>query len=111
MRTIPIRRLVVICLFVFSTAAFAQGSGEKRWIVMFHQQSSIPNGIAADIERAGGAVLAEIAEIGALAATSSNPDFAANIARNHKVAHVVEDISIPMIPNAAALRAQAFDET
>jgi len=81
----------------------------KRWVVIFHQPSSIPAGGRESVAAAGGTVTAELPEIGVLAATSSNPDFATEIAKNQKVDEVTEDIEMQFIPTAEQMHAQAVD--
>jgi len=81
----------------------------KRWVVIFHQPSSIPAGGRESVAAAGGTVTAELPEIGVLAATSSNPDFATEIAKNQKVDEVTEDIEVQFIPTTEQMHAQAVD--
>jgi subtilisin family serine protease len=48
-------------------------------------------------------------ELGALVATSDDPQFAARIAGNSRVAYVSEDVLVQMIPSAGELKVAAFD--
>ena len=110
--------LLVGLLIAFTTVDFkgthvsahntAQGE-TKRWVVILHHPNSIPAGVRESVAAAGGTVAAELPEIGALAATSSNPDFATEIARNNKVAEVTEDIELQFIPTPEQMNAQAVD--
>jgi subtilisin family serine protease len=80
------------------TATGAAQGADQRWIVMFRQQGALPNDTDAIIAAAGGSVLARLPEVGAIAAVSSDPNFAANAARGRNVADVIEDVEIRMIP-------------
>ncbi len=91
-----------------ATRVSAQGE-TKRWVVIFHQPSSIPAGSHESVALAGGTVTAELSEIGVLVATSSNPGFATEIAKNKKVAEVTEDVEMQLIPTPEQLQAQAVD--
>lgn len=83
-------------------------SGTKRWVVIFHSQSSLPSNVGQRVANAGGALMAELPEVGAVAVTSDNPNFAANMANDNKVSDVVEDIEVQMIPTAEQMNAQAL---
>jgi subtilisin family serine protease len=71
---------------------------EKRWIVVYHQQSSLPASAERDIASAGGSVVARLPEIGVIVATSSRPDFAAVAARDAKVSDIAQDVDVQFIP-------------
>jgi lantibiotic leader peptide-processing serine protease len=119
MKRICLSLLLVGLLIVCATINFnathvsarntAQGE-TKRWVVIFHQPSSIPAGAHESVAAAGGTVAAELSEIGVLVATSNNPDFATEVAKNRKVAEVTEDVEMQMIPNPDRMNAQAVDE-
>jgi subtilisin family serine protease len=106
--------LLVGLLIAFTTVDFkgthvsAQGE-TKRWVVIFHQPSGIPLDARESVAAAGGTVLVELPEIGALAATSTNPLFATEVAKNKKVAEVTEDVEMQFIPTPEQMRAQAVD--
>ncbi len=72
--------------------------GVKRWVIIYHQQNSIPADADSSVEQAGGAVTKRLPEVGALVAESSNPNFAAEMASDPKVSDVGEDIEVQMIP-------------
>src|SRR5688572_14704675 len=84
---------------------------EKRWILLFHQQSAVPDDAAAMVAGAGGSVLAQLPEVGALVALSSDPNFAARVAQESKVADVVEDLEFQMIPGHDRLQPQVLFES
>ena len=108
--------LLVGLLIAFTTIDFkathvsAQGE-TKRWVVIFHQPSGIPSDARTSVAASGGTVLTEMPEIGALAATSTNPNFPTEIAKNRKVAEVTEDIELRWIPTPEQMNAQAVDES
>ena len=104
------RRGVVVLFAFLCVTATAFGS-DKRWVVIFNQPSSIPAKAANDVAAAGGAVLAQIPEIGTLVATSSAADFAAKVAALPYVSDVSEDIEMQMIPTPEQMNLQKFDET
>lgn len=81
-------------------------SGEKRWVVIFHQQSSLPSNVDQRVADAGGTIVAQLPEVGAVAATSNNPNFAADMARDSSVSDVAEDIEVQMIPSPDQMNAQ-----
>ena len=108
--------LLVGLLIAFATINFnathvsAQdtSSGEtKRWVVIFHTQSSLPSNVAKRVTDAGGTLAAQLSEVGAVVATSSNPNFAADMAKDSSVADVAEDIEVQMIPTTDELKAEA----
>jgi len=101
-----VRRLVplaaaVLCLF--SVVSSATASEAKRWLIIYNQHNSIPNGAAAEIQSAGGTVVARIDQIGVALAESSDPNFAAAMATKTHVSGVTEDVVVPMIPSAERL--------
>ena len=103
---------VGMSLFVFAlcSAAFAQGAQEKRWIVIFNQQNSIPSNAASNIASSGGVIVAQLPQIGALVASSTNPNFAATVAALPAVSDVSEDVIVQMIPSPERMKVQRFDE-
>ena len=117
MKKISLSVLLVGLLLVLATVDFkgtyvsanAVQTETKRWVVIFHQPSGIPAGAHESVAAAGGTVATELPEIGALAATSSNPDFATAMAQNKKVAEVTEDIEMLLIPTPEQMNAQAMD--
>src|SRR4051812_34999570 len=60
-------------------------SAEKRWVVLFHQQNSLPAGAATAIAQAGGVMVAALPEIGAVVATGQT-GFETLVATNPSVA-------------------------
>jgi lantibiotic leader peptide-processing serine protease len=105
-RTCVAVRLVVSVVVAFlSLSMMAQ---EKQWVVIFHQQGSLPNGIERKVADAGGSILATLPEIGALAALGT-ADFAAVMRRDPKVLEVSENLELQMIPPSDKLALVAAD--
>jgi subtilisin family serine protease len=94
----------------FFSRASAQAAA-KRWVLVYHQQNSLPADADRSVERAGGTITARIPEIGAAVAESSNPNFAADAARDPKVWGVAEDVEVQMIPGWDKMRAQVLEES
>ena len=88
--------------------ASAQGES-KRWVVIFTPGATQAN-VTRSIEAAGGTVATRLEEVSAAVAVSSDPDFAAKVARQPKVSDVAEDIVVQMIPDPVGLQAQALSE-
>jgi lantibiotic leader peptide-processing serine protease len=86
-------------------------SGGTRWVVMFHTQSSLPSNVDKRVADAGGAIVAKLPELGAVAATSNNPNFAADMAKDSSVSDVAEDIELQMIPSPDEMHAQVVGES
>lgn len=97
-------------VFLFMMPISAEAAGAKRYVIVYHQQSAIPNGAAADIAAAGGSLVQTLDQIGTAVAESSSPDFMAAMSRSAKVSDVSEDVIVPMIPSAEAMKVQAVDE-
>ena len=106
-RASKVRLIVSGLLMVFSFSLLAQ---EKQWVVMYHQQGSIPANAQRSIADAGGSVLAMLPEVGALVAVSSRADFAAAMAADPKVAEVSENLELQMIPSPEKLSLAAADQ-
>ena len=108
--------ILIACLFItlatvnLNTHVSAQ-SGEKRWVVIFHSQSSMPSNVDKRVADAGGTILAQLPEVGAVAATSNNPNFAADMSRDSSVSDVAEDVELPMIPSPEEMHAQVVAES
>jgi lantibiotic leader peptide-processing serine protease len=79
------------------TGASAQ-TAVKRWVIVYHQQNSIPSDADRSVGKAGGTITKRLAEIGAVVAESSNPNFIEDMSRDPKVWDVAEDIQVQMIP-------------
>ncbi|HJQ34477.1 MAG TPA: S8 family serine peptidase [Pyrinomonadaceae bacterium] len=73
-------------------------STTKRWVIVYHQQNSLPSDADRSVGKAGGTVTRRLPEVGAAVAESSNPNFAADVARDPKVWGVAEDVEVQMIP-------------
>jgi len=100
--------LVVLAALIFPqsgpvTRASAQ-EGSKRWVIVYHQQNSLPGDADRSVEQAGGSITKRLPEVGAVVAVSSNPNFAAQMADDPKVADVGEDIEVRMIPTPEQMK-------
>lgn len=87
----------------------AQGA-TKRYVIIYHQQGSVPKTAEDRVGRMGGQIVTRISEIGVVVATSSNPDFATELEKaDAQVAGIAEDIEVQMIPNDQQMRATALN--
>ena len=75
----------------------------KRWIVVFNQPNGLPNNVERMIADAGGAITTQVAQIGAVGVTSSDPDFATKLAAQPQVKAVSEDLEVQMIPPSGSV--------
>jgi subtilisin family serine protease len=57
----------------------------QTWVIAFQNANGLPDNVDTVVANAGGKVLVKIPEIGGLAATSSNPNFGANMVANVQV--------------------------
>ena len=85
------------------TSANTVSSQAKRWVVVFNQHNALPKNVERMIADAGGTITARLPQIGAIGATSSEPDFAAKLAAQPQVQAVSEDIEVQMIPAAGSV--------
>ncbi len=86
-------------------------SETKRYVVIYHQHSSIPKTADDRIGRMGGQIVTRLAEIGAVVATSSNPNFAAELAKSDaSVSDIAEDIEVQMIPDSSEMQVEAVGD-
>lgn len=74
-----------------------------RYAIVFNQPSGLPRDVEGMIAAAGGSITARLAEIGAIGATSTNPEFAARVAAHPHVQTVSEDIEVQMIPRSGSV--------
>ncbi|HEX8775063.1 MAG TPA: S8 family serine peptidase [Pyrinomonadaceae bacterium] len=92
------------------THTSAQGT-TKRYVIVYHQQSSIPKTADDRVARMGGQIVTRMSEIGAVVATSSNPNFAAELAQSDSsVSDISEDVEVKMIPNPDEMRLTAMGD-
>src|SRR5438270_10338374 len=74
---------LVALLLIFSATTFAQNS--QTFVVAFSQQSGLPANVDQIIANAGGTITIRMPEIGGIGVTSSNPNFATQIAADPSV--------------------------
>jgi lantibiotic leader peptide-processing serine protease len=67
----------------------------QTWVVAFQNGNSLPDNVDAMVANAGGTILVKVPEIGGIAATSSNPNFGANMWANAQVK--AADIATPTL--------------
>src|ERR1051325_4389366 len=92
------------------THTSAQGLS-KRYVIVYHQSSSIPKTADDRVARMGGQIITRMDELGAVVATSSNPHFAAELAQaDSSVADISEDIEIKMIPTPEEMGLNAMGD-
>lgn len=101
--------ILAIAISFAVPASRASANETKRWVIVFNQPNGLPQGVDNMVARAGGTVTMRLPEIGAIAATSANPNFAATIASNPAVNAVSEDIEQQMIPDDQGLDAADAD--
>lgn len=94
----------------FNGSDVSAQSGGRRWVVIFHTQSSLPSNVDNRVANAGGTIVARLPEVGAVAATSNNANFAADMAKDSSVSDVAEDIEVQMIPSPDQMHAQVAAE-
>jgi subtilisin family serine protease len=85
------------------------GSEAKRYVIVFNQQNGLPSNVERIVAGAGGTITARLEEIGALAAVSSDPEFAAKAAGEPQVKAVSEDIEVQMIPASGSVEVAAVN--
>jgi subtilisin family serine protease len=89
------------------TKAFAQNE-TKRYVVIYHQQSSLPKTAEERVARMGGQVVSQLEQIGALVAISDNPNFAAELlSADPSISDITEDIEMQLIPTPDKLGVRA----
>lgn len=109
MKKFPRRLYLALLIFALAIAALplanfngthtsAQGT-TKRYVIVYHQQSSIPKTADDRVARMGGQIVTRMDEVGAVVATSDNPNFAAELAKTDpSVSDISEDVEVKMIP-------------
>jgi subtilisin family serine protease len=68
-----------------SYAAATSTTAPQTWVVAFQNANSLPTNVDDMVTKAGGTTLVKMPEIGGLAATSTNPNFGANMVANVQV--------------------------
>ena len=109
-RTRTLAAALILAATIATPTATRTQQDERRWIVMFHQQHSLPANADDSVIAAGGTVFARLPEVGALVATSPDPNFAVAAGRDAKVAAVIEDVIVPMIPSPDRLAVSLLAE-
>ena len=74
----------------------------QTWVVAFQNPNGLPDNVDTIVANAGGQVLAKMPEIGGVAATSSNPNFGANMVANVQVKTADVSTKLQLIDPVAA---------
>lgn len=105
-----IKRLVILgatAALSLAGSAYADGT---QYIVALKQTNMIPATVDASVTKAGGSVTSRLPEIGTLGVSSTNPDFAAQMAADKNVDSVTEDVHVQMIPTPQEMNLQAVND-
>jgi subtilisin family serine protease len=87
-------------MFRFDGTQVSAQETTKRYVIVYHQQSSVPKTADDRVARMGGQIVTRLEEVGAVVATSSNPNFAAELLKSDSsVSDISEDVEIKMIPS------------
>lgn len=81
---------------------------EKRYIVVYNH--FVPSGADRGVAAAGGAITARLEEVGTVVATSTNPNFIADMSRDPKVSAVAEDVPVQFIPSPEQMPLQPLGD-
>jgi lantibiotic leader peptide-processing serine protease len=74
---------LLTCLLLFTAVAVAQQ--KTTYVVAFNQSSGLPADVDQIVSKAGGSITSRLPEIGGIAVESSDPNFAANVAKDSSV--------------------------
>src|SRR3954471_1139709 len=105
-----IKRLVILgatAALSLAGSAYADGT---QYIVALKQTNMIPATVDASVTKAGGTVTNRLPEIGTLGVSSTNPDFAAQMAADKNVDSITEDVQVQMIPTPQEMNLQAVND-
>jgi subtilisin family serine protease len=92
------------------TNVSAQGE-TKRYVIVYHQSSSIPKTAEDRVGRMGGQIVNRLDEVGAVVATSSNPNFAAELANSDSsISDISLDVEVKMIPTPDEMKLGAMGD-
>ena len=95
--------LVLMLTLPFLLPATPSLAAPARWVVVFNQPNGLPQNVDSMVANAGGTIIMRLPQVGAIAATSSNANFAATMARNPLVYAVGEDVEMQLIPEDPGL--------
>jgi lantibiotic leader peptide-processing serine protease len=89
-RTCVAATLLITALVMarMATVTYAQSTSTQTWVVAFQNPSGLPANVDTMVSQAGGQITVKVPEIGGLAATSKDPNFATNMAKNAAVRSV-----------------------
>lgn len=98
-----LRTILTVAAVSVATLSTSAMASEGRYIIL-SKNDRISNGLAADVEAAGGTLVRSMPQVGIAIATSSDPNFAANAAGIQGVAEVGAEpaFSIPVAESVEA---------
>jgi subtilisin family serine protease len=70
----------------------------------------VPSGADRGVAAAGGAITVTLEEVGAVVATSTNPNFIADMSRDPKVSAIAEDVPVQFIPSPEQMSLQPMGD-
>ncbi len=76
---------IAACVAVFAALSSGAAAVSSSTYLVVYKGSNVPSDAASSIQKAGGSIAYSYDKIGVVVATSSNPSFAANAARDNKV--------------------------
>ena len=95
--------LVLMLTLPFLLPATPTLASPVQWVVVFNQPNGLPQNVDSMVANAGGTITMRLPQVGAIAATSSNANFAAIMAGNPLVYAVGEDVVQQLIPEDPGL--------
>jgi lantibiotic leader peptide-processing serine protease len=103
LRPVLLTRFVVLATAVVAALALAGTAAAERYVVLYkHDRDASPGSAQADVQRAGGALVAAYPEIGVVVAESSDPGFAAALDRLRSVEGVAATGALTGAPAGGA---------
>jgi subtilisin family serine protease len=116
LRPVLLTRFVVLATAVVAALALAGTAAAERYVVVYkHDRDAAPGPAQADVERAGGSLVAAYPEIGVVVAESTSPGFAAALDRLRSVEGVAATGGLsgsssggPQLPNEPVADADTF---
>ena len=121
MRPVLLTRFVVLATAVVAALALAGTAAAERYVVLYeHDRDAAPGPAQADVQRAGGSLVAAYPEIGVVVAESFSPGFAAALDRLRSVEGVAATGGLsggpagagwdggPQLPNEPVVDADTF---
>ena len=99
--------IAVILLVMLAAFAAAAQSAPTQYVILSKSQGHGSTAFTSAVNAAGGTVLGNLEDIGVVVATSSNPNFAAQVKGLAGVQDVAADVEVNFLPNETAVLASA----